>query len=103
MRGEVWDTQLSQIGAHPAVVLSVNALVQRLSSVTVAVITGTAGPPSTHVQLDSDAGLTGREVSYANATDLHTIPKARLRKRRGRLSPPELTKLEDAVRIYLGL
>lgn len=103
MRGEVWDTQLSQISAHPAVVLSVNALVQRLSSVTVAVITGTAGPPSTHVQVDSDAGLTGREVSYANATDLHTIPKARLRKRRGRLSPPELTKLEDAVRIYLGL
>jgi mRNA interferase MazF len=103
MRGEVWDVQLAQIGAHPAVVLSVNALVQRLSSVTVAVITGTAGPSSTHVQLDSDAGLTGHEVSYANATDLHTIPKAKLRKRRGRLTLPELTKLEDAIRIYLGL
>jgi mRNA interferase MazF len=103
MRGEVWDAQLSQIGAHPAVVLSVNALVQRLSAVTVAVISGTAGPSSTHVQLDSDAGLTGHEVSYANVTDLHTVPKARLRKRRGRLSPLEMAKLEDAVRVYLGL
>ena len=103
MRGEVWVAQLSQIGAHPVAVLSVNALIQRLSAVTVAVITGTAGPPSTHVQLDPDAGLTGHDISYANATDLHTIPKARLRKRRGRLSPPELAKLEDAVRIYLGL
>lgn len=103
MRGDVWDAQLSQIGAHPVVVLTVNALVQRLGAVTVAVITGTEGPSSTHVQLDRDAGLTGHEVSYANATDLHTVPKERLRKRRGRLHPAELTSLEGAIRAYLGL
>jgi mRNA interferase MazF len=103
MRGDVWDAQLSQIGAHPVVVLTVNPLAQRLGAVTVAVITGTAGPPSTHVQLDRDAGLTGHEVSYASATDLHTIPKARLRKRRGRMHPAEMGKLEEAIRACLGL
>jgi len=41
--------------------------------------------------------------SCANATDLHTIPKSRLRRRRGRLAGAEMASLEQAVRTYLGL
>jgi mRNA interferase MazF len=74
-----------------------------LSAVTVAVITGTEGPPSTHVAVDSDVGLTGHEVSYINATDLQTVDKPRLRRRRGLLSPGDVARLEDAIRLYLGL
>lgn len=68
-----------------------------------ALITGTEGPPSTHVAVDSDSGLTGYDVSYVNATDLHTVDKPRLHSRRGLLSPGEMTTLEDAIRLYLGL
>ena len=69
---------------------------------TVAVVTGTEGPPQTHLPLDREAGLTGYDLSYANATNLHAIDKPRLRRRRGRLLPREFMRLEEAVRIYLG-
>jgi mRNA interferase MazF len=104
MRGEVWGAHLPHgIGNHPVVVLTVNALGQHLSALTVAVITGTEGPPSTHIQVDCDSGLTGHDVSYVNATDLHSLPKGKLQKQRGRLSPVELAKIEAAVRTCLGL
>jgi mRNA interferase MazF len=104
MRGEVWDARLPQpIGEHPVVVLTTNVLISRLSAVTVALITGNEGPPSTHVHLDRDAGLTGYDISYVNATDIHSIARPRLRHRRGRLVLSELEKVEAAVRDYLGL
>lgn len=103
LRGDVWDARLPRAGDHPVVVLTVNVLIPRLSAVTVAVVTGTEGPAQTHIPLDREAGLTGHDVSYANATDLHTIGKPRLRRRRGRLHPRELARLEEAVRLYLGL
>ncbi|MGH3831085.1 MAG: type II toxin-antitoxin system PemK/MazF family toxin [Pseudonocardiaceae bacterium] len=101
LRGEVWDARLPVVGRHPAVVLTVNPLIPRLGAVTVAVVTGTAGPPSTHVRLN--AGLTRYPESYVNATDLHTLSRTRLQQRRGRLAAGELAHLEDAVRLYLGL
>jgi mRNA interferase MazF len=85
------------------VVLTINVLIPRLSAVTVAVVTGTEGPSQTHIPLNRDSGLTGYDISYANATDLHTIDQSRLRRRRGRLHPAELIRLEGAVRLYLGL
>jgi mRNA interferase MazF len=103
LRGEVWDAHLPRVGDHPVVVLTVSALIGRLSAVTVAVITGTEGPPSTHVPTDRDAGLTGYDQSYVNATDLHTLDKPRLHRRRGLLHPGEMDSLEDAIRLYLGL
>jgi mRNA interferase MazF len=103
LRGEVWDVRLPLVGEHPAVVLTINPMIARLSAVTVAVITGTAGPAPTHIPLDSEAGLTRYDVSYANATDLHSVDRSRLRRRRGRLHPAELQRLESAIRTYLGL
>ena len=103
LRGEVWDVRLPGVGEHPAVVLSVNALTARLLSAVVAVVTGTEGPAPTHVALDADAGLTGHDVSFVNATDLHAVAKGRLRRRRGLLHATELTRVETAVRTYLGL
>lgn len=100
LRGEVWEAHLPRAGNHPVVVLAVNVLIPRLSAVTVAVITGTAGPLSTHVPIERDAGLTGHELSYINATDLHTVDKPRLHSRRGLLHPDEMDSLEDAIRLY---
>jgi mRNA interferase MazF len=91
------------IGMRPCVVLTSNPLIARLGAVTVVEVTGTAGPPSTHIDVGADAGLTGRDRSWVNTTELHTIPKAKLRRHRGRLSPVELRRVSTAVRVTLDL
>jgi mRNA interferase MazF len=85
------------------VILTVNPMISRLGTVTAALVTGTEGPAETHIPVGAEAGLTQHSESYVNATDLHTIPKPKLSRRRGRLHPAELERLEDAVRVYLGL
>ncbi len=91
------------IGTRPCVVITSNPLIARLGAVTVVEITGTAGPPSTHIHVDADAGLSGRDRSWVNTTELHTIPKGKLRRHRGRLSPIELRRVSNAVRVSLDL
>lgn len=103
LRGEVWDAHIRGAGAHPFVIMTVNPMIGRLGAVTAVLVTGTAGPRYTHIPLGGEAGLTEYFQSYANATDLHTIPKPRFRRRRGRLEAMEIASLEQAVRIYLGL
>lgn len=88
---------------HPAVVLSINALNDRLSHVTVVLVTGTSGPERTHVPLGHESGLTRYDVSYVNATDLHSVDRSRLRRRRGLLHRTELARVEAGVALYLGL
>lgn len=104
LRGEVWDAHFPPpVGDHPVVVVTSNALISRMSAVTVAVVTGSEGPAVTHVPLDADAGVTRYAVSWANATDLHTVPRSRLRRRRGLLSAAELERLEGCLRAVLVL
>lgn len=83
--------------------LTTNVLINRLGAVTVAEITGTEGPPSTHVELGADAGLTARDRSWVNATGLHTVPRGKLRRHRGRATSRELARVAAAVRLYLDL
>ena len=103
LRGEVWDAHVRGAGTHPFVILTVNPMIARLGAVTTVLVTGTAGPEYTNIPLGADAGLTEYAVRYANATDLHTIPKPRLHNRRGRLAAAEMASLERAVRTCLGL
>lgn len=104
LRGEVWVCALPQpIGPHPVVVLTVNRVSAPLSAVTVALITGTAGPSSTHVPVGPESGLTKYDESYVNCTDLHTVAKPRLRRRLGLLSATEMRSMEQALRVILGL
>jgi len=104
LRGDVWDIQLPPpVGPRPAVVLTTNALIARLGAVTVAEVTGTAGPASTHVEVPPEAGLTGRDRSWVNVTGLHTVPRGKLRRRRGRLAPIELDRVGAAIRLYLDV
>lgn len=88
---------------RPCVVLTSNPLIARLGAVTVVEVTGTAGPPSTHIDVDANAGLTGRDRSWVNTTELHTIPKGKLHRHRGRLNPVELRRVSKAVRVSLDL
>jgi mRNA interferase MazF len=85
------------------VVLTVNRIAEPLAAVTVAVISRTAGPRTTHVQVGADTGLTKYAESFVNCTDLHTVAKPRLRRRIGLLAPAELGRVEDSIRLVLGL
>lgn len=81
LRGEVWDVRFLQQGAHPAVVLSaipVNTVLNRYAVVPY-------------------------DESYADVTGLQPVPRSRLTRRRGLLSPPELAQVEQRLRTYLGL
>lgn len=103
-RGDVWDVRFpGPTGYRPAVILTTNGLLPKLSHVTVVEITGTTGPSTTHVSVNGDSGLTGREQSYANTTMIHTVRKSSLRRYRGRLSPGEMRRIEEAVQDYLDI
>jgi mRNA interferase MazF len=104
LRGEVWVCALpGPAGPHPAVILTANRIAAPLSAVTVALITGTAGPATTHVAVGHEAGLRKYAESFVNCTDVHTVGKQRLRRRLGLLAPAELRRVEDTLRLALGL
>ena len=103
MRGEVWACAVPQADPHPVVVLTVSRIAEHLSAVTVALITGSAGPESTHVRIGREAGVTKYDESYVNCADLHTVDKPRLRRRLGRLALAEMRSVEFNVRTVLGL
>lgn len=101
-RAQVWDVGF-EFGTHPAVIISVNPLNSRLGHVAVIPITGTAGPPGTHIPLDASAGLTRYDESYADVTSLRPVARDRLRKQRGLLAHTEMARIEAQLRTYLGL
>lgn len=104
LRGEVWLATLAQpIGIHPVVVLAVNRIARPLSAVTVVLVTGTPGPAETCVAVGADSGLTRYDASSVDCTSLHTLDKPRLRRCTRRLAPAELARVEDIVRLVLGL
>lgn len=103
-RGDVWDVRFpSPVGPRPALVLTTNVLLPRLGGVTVAEVTGTEGPATTHLDVPPEVGPTGRERSWVNVTALHTVPKEKLRRYRGRLAPADMARVEEAARRYLDL
>jgi mRNA interferase MazF len=104
LRGEVWLCAIpAAVGPHPVLILTTNRVAASLSAVAVALITGTPGPSTTHVPIGRDAGLTRYDESVVNCTDLHTVAKPRLRKRLGLVAPAELRRVEDCLRLALGL
>lgn len=103
LRGDVWDAGIPRIGAHPVVVLAANLLIPRLSAVHCVLVTGQSGPPSLRIPLDASTGLTRYDESYADATTLLTLPRGALQRRRGRLARIELERIEEAVRMVLGM
>jgi mRNA interferase MazF len=84
-------------------VLTVNRIAEPLSSVTVALVTGTPGSDVTHIRIGREAGATKCDEFFVNCTDLHSIAKPSLRRRLGRLAPVEMRSVESAVRMILGL
>ena len=102
-RGEVWDVDFDEFGRHPAVVISIKLLNARLGHVAVLPVTGTPGPPQTHISLGGDAGLTRYDESFADVTALQPVTRDRFVERRGLLESAELDHVGRQLATYLGL
>jgi mRNA interferase MazF len=93
-----------QRGVRPCVVVSDPAVNdnQRFPVLCVVPVTGTPGEGALYPQLSpSRSGLT--KTSYALIDHLRSIDKRRIRRVSGTLSPDELSAIDDALRLFLGL
>jgi mRNA interferase MazF len=99
-RGDVYDADLP-IGPHPVVVVTRASAVPILRNVCVAVVTTTIRGVPTEVQVGVTEGL--NHDSVVNCDDLATVSKATLVRHRGSLGPEATYRLDDALRVALGL
>ena len=108
-RGEVWDLDLppatghEQAGTRPALILSEDIFNEGPADlVVIAPITRTQGKIRWHVPVvPPDGGLTSGK--FIQCEDVHSVSRQRLKRRRGRVSPPVMRQVEDRLRILLGL
>ena len=78
-----------------------NSAIPLLSGVTVAMVTSRVRGPPTEVGLDREHGLDREYVTKCD--NLATVAKSELISYRGSLGPADLRRLDDALRIALGL
>jgi mRNA interferase MazF len=97
-------TDLSGLKPRPVVVVSSDAYNRRTPDLVVASITSNlqAGPhPGDHFIADwQGAGLLRPSLAQAKVT---TIAQAIVRRRLGRLAPPDLAEFDAGLRLALGL
>lgn len=108
-RGEVWFADLNptrghqQRGTRPVLVLSVDTFnAGPAELVTVLPITSTVRPIPSHVEvLAPEGGLESRSAILAD--QVRTIARERVARRSGAVSGTTLSRVEEVVRILLGL
>ena len=108
-RGEIWTVDLDptrgheQSGMRPALILSVDLFNQGPADLIVLLpITSQAKGIPFHVAVQPpEGGL--KVVSYIKCEDVRSVAKDRLSKRWGTITPQTMTKVEDRIRILLGL
>jgi mRNA interferase MazF len=78
------------------------AAAQRFPLIAVVPVTGTPGDGVLYPELQpSKNGLT--KVSYALVDQLRSVDKRRIHRVLGRISAGELAKIDEALRLFLGL
>ena len=109
LRGEIWLVDLSptrgheQAGKRPGLVISVNEFNLGPAELIVVIpVTTKKKDIPFHVEIHpAESGLD--HVSYIKCEDVHSISKERLLKRLGKVSSEKVDKVEDRLRILLGL
>lgn len=101
-RGEVWDIDFpAPAGRRPAVLLTRDVILDRLSNVTVAPVTSTIRGIPTEVPVDEDCGLD--HLSVVSCDNVTTVPKRLCLRRRGAVGPETAGRVTAAVRLALDL
>lgn len=114
LRGEIWQVDLEPVRGseanklRPAVIVSndrANAAAARLGRgvVTIVPITGNIDKVYPFQVLVAAAGSGLGVDSKAQAEQVRSVARQRLLRRIGRVSPAELTDLDDALRLHLAL
>jgi mRNA interferase MazF len=108
-RGEVWDlnfdpaTGHEQAGMRSALILSEDIFNEGPAEmVVVAPITRTQRKIRWHVSVAPPEGGLSSE-SFIQCENVRSVSRQRLKRRRGRVSPPVMQQVEDRLRILLGL
>lgn len=99
-RGEVWLVDLGYSAkVRPCLVLSVPTADQDRALVTL--VPHTTSPRESRFEVDTTARFLRKGVF--DAQNLVTIPRVKLIRKLGALSPAQLSIVEEAVRRWLGL
>lgn len=99
-RGSVWQAELGG-KSRPVVVATHPALCRVLARLTVVRVTTRPRGVETEVELGEANGLA--EGSVVNCLDLATLSTDALSGHRGDLDPAQVRRLDDALRLSLGL
>lgn len=101
-RGEVWWVDFpAPVGRRPAVLVSRDQAYRVRSAATVVPLTRTVRNIPSEIPLGPADGLP--KVGAANADDITTVSKARLREYLATLSSAKIAALERAIRFSLDL
>ncbi len=101
-RGEVWDVDFpAPAGRRPAVLLTRDVILDRVSNVTLAPVTSTVRGIPTEVQIDEQAGLD--HLSVVSCDNVTTVPKRLCVRRRGAVDPATERQIALTVRLALDL
>ena len=99
-RGEVWLVDLGMAAKiRPCLILSIPTLDQDRALVTV--LAHTTSPRNSRFEVDVKARFLRPGVF--DAQNIVTIPHAKLMRKLGMLTATQLSAVEDAVRLWLGL
>jgi mRNA-degrading endonuclease toxin of MazEF toxin-antitoxin module len=99
-RGELWEAE-TPAGRREVVIVSRDSTIALRAEVTVALV---GASPREHVaEVELTAADGADEVSAANADVLVTLAKRRLVRRLGALGPRSVERLDEALRVSLGL
>ena len=99
-RGQIWQLRVPGDKQRPVLVLSRQALVGLLHTVTVAAVTGTGRGSPTEVKLGVDEGL--KKTSFVNLVNVFTVPKSALSRFVGSVGADKMKAVCQALAIAVG-
>lgn len=101
-RGEIWEAEVGgRVGRRPVLILTRSGVIPYLSKVVVAEVTTQGKGYPTQISIGTHANLP--KSSFVSAESLHSVPKDRLRRYLGDLSPSLLQEVNQAVIFALDL
>jgi len=101
-RGEVWWAELPPpVGSRPVVILTRDAVLDKIAAIVVALVTRTVRQLPTEVVLGRRQGLPVRCV--ANLDNILTVPRHRLKRLMGACDTSKVEELNQAIKATLDV